>query len=162
MDTTLGGSLSPRPEPFPNPSPFHHTQAQAQVQQVQAQVVQQTATPLFDYANFSWDGRDTWQQMILDVGREINFDPNAADADFGPTQTHDLTSLATQAAAIRAAEMPPAHNVSDPASALSDDTSPHANAELTGQNAADNHRLINYFTHAVTPPILSEVEAQKN
>ncbi|KAL1888157.1 hypothetical protein Sste5346_009767 [Sporothrix stenoceras] len=162
MDTTLGGSLSPRPEPFPNPSPFHHTQTQAQVQHVQPQVAQQTTTPLFDYTNFSWDGRDTWQQMILDVGREINFDPNATDTDFGPTQAHDLTSLATQAAAIRAAEIPTAHNVSEVASALSDDTSPHTNAELTGRNAADNHRLINYFTHAVTPPILSEVEAQKN
>ncbi|CAK7236036.1 hypothetical protein SBRCBS47491_009499 [Sporothrix bragantina] len=174
---TLGGSLSPRPDAFPQPPPFQQTQqvhVPAQVQatahvSVQAPAQHQTATPLFDYTNFAWDGRDTWQQMILDVGREINFDPQAtatgADADFDGTQTHDLTSLATQAAAIRAGELAAAasaHDLSDPSSNLSDATSPHTNAEITIRNAADNHRLINYFTHAVTPPILSEVEAQKN
>jgi hypothetical protein len=42
------------------------------------------------------------------------------------------------------------------------DTSPQADQDLGAQDSADNHRLIDYFTHAVTPPILSEVEAQKN
>ncbi|CAK7234481.1 hypothetical protein SEUCBS140593_008956 [Sporothrix eucalyptigena] len=186
METLGHGSLSPRVDnSFPHPSPFQaapqvHIPAQVQAQvhtqthvNVQATTHHQTATPtpLFDYTNFAWDGRDTWQQMILDVGREINFDTNGTDADFVATaaQNHDLTSLATQAAAIRAGELATAtaaaataHDLSGPSSALSDAASPHANADMTASNAADNHRLINYFTHAVTPPILSEVEAQKN
>jgi hypothetical protein len=52
------------------------------------------------------------------------------------------------------------HEPSEPSSIP--DASPTANHEFVGQDSTENHRLIHYFIHAVTPPILSEVEAQKN
>ncbi|OAA66501.1 hypothetical protein SPI_01077 [Niveomyces insectorum RCEF 264] len=114
---------------------------------------QQTATQLFDYASFMWDGTDTWQQMILDVERGVNLDAHITASDY------QNQSLASQNAACRSDYL--THAPSE-LSTMSE-TSPQATSGPIVQNSsADNHRLINYFTHAVTPPILSEVEAQKN
>lgn len=42
------------------------------------------------------------------------------------------------------------------------DTSPYATRDTIPLDSSENQALIDYFTHSVTPPILSEVEAQKN
>ena len=42
------------------------------------------------------------------------------------------------------------------------DTSPYAKLDTIPLDSSDNQTLIDYFTHSVVPPILSEVEAQKN
>jgi hypothetical protein len=41
------------------------------------------------------------------------------------------------------------------------DSGPQAEQDFSIQLPADNHRLMDYFIHAVTPPILAEVETQK-
>ncbi len=147
MAPVLDGSVSPRPNMLSASPTFPPNQTQ------------HPASELLDYVGFMWDGRDTWQQMILDVGREINFDSQNTAPEF-QQPSHNLTSLAAQSAALQAAVI--TTESQSPPNALSEDISPQTNLELASRNAADNHHLINYFTHAVTPPILSEVEAQRN
>ncbi|KAK8118023.1 uncharacterized protein PG998_006304 [Apiospora kogelbergensis] len=53
-----------------------------------------------------------------------------------------------------------AGNLSSEQSVLSD-TSPHVPQAQIADPSYENHRLMDYFIHAVTPPILSEVETQK-
>ncbi|KAL1845802.1 hypothetical protein VTK73DRAFT_429 [Phialemonium thermophilum] len=52
------------------------------------------------------------------------------------------------------------HEPSEP-STLSE-MSPEESQVVAAQESGENHNLIHYFIHAVTPPIISEVEAHKN
>lgn len=76
-------------------------------------------------------------------------------------QTHEQTSHTSQTSQV--APFPaeePTHDPSEPSSVS--ETSPHNNQDFATQESRENHDLIHYFIHAVTPPILSEVEAHKN
>ncbi|KAL1845645.1 hypothetical protein Plec18170_009632 [Paecilomyces lecythidis] len=90
---------------------------------------------IFDYASFMWDVGDVLQQASFGTGPILGLDGEDSQAG------RFVRSTSTEVAI---------HDKSSPGTSCLTDPAP-----------TENHRLMDYFIHAVTPPILAEVEAQK-
>lgn len=122
---------------------------------------------LFDYASFMWDmGSDgAWQQLSP---------PDAAaapgvGAGFEAASTVAGTVTTSPHAAMPQPVLPAqsfvsvGHDPSEPSTVPDTGSSMDTSGPCYSEGpAVDNHRLMDYFTHSVTPPILAEVETQKN
>lgn len=109
-----------------------------------------------------------WQQLSPEAAAE------GAGFDATSTTTHDAPSLISPGTLgtsphstvplMTAQGFLPMANVTSEPSTVPDSSSQAdgRGAYLTDVPTVDNHRLMDYFTHAVTPPILAEVETQKN
>lgn len=119
---------------------------------------------LFDYASFMWDmGSDgVWQQLSPEAtaAHGVGFDAASTVAATVTTSPH---SAMPQPLIANQSFVSMSHDSSDP-STVPDTTSQLDNSAPYHQEGptVDNHRLMDYFTHSVTPPILAEVETQKN
>ncbi|EPE04633.1 zinc c6 finger domain protein [Ophiostoma piceae UAMH 11346] len=140
---------------------------------------------IFDFASFMWDAEDVWQETGPDAGLGVigvgSCVPTAMQntgaqvLGFGDTQmqdnAHGQRHVQTQQfQAPQQNNQPHQHHthnqssISEP-STVPDSTGmadgdPSSQAQGLGQVPAENYRLMDYFTHAVIPPILAEVETQ--
>lgn len=129
---------------------------------------------LFGYASFMWDkeGDGAWQQLSPDaaMAQGIHFDA-ASTVTHGDRSLIPTDTVTTSPYAITPQTFMPAQNFvplnsgtcSEPSTVL--DTSSqlgNPGSCYSEGSTLDNHRLMDYFTHSVTPPILAEVETQKN
>ncbi|OAA63623.1 hypothetical protein SPI_03786 [Niveomyces insectorum RCEF 264] len=127
--------------------PLHPQQQQQQQQQGS---VPNAVNRVFDFASFMWDADDVWQ----DVRQEETLG-GAVDMGGVPGMSADAALAAmSQPAMLEATVLPP--NGGGSSLSAGDGLAPDEEAP-----AAENYRLMDYFIHAVTPPILAEVETQK-
>lgn len=116
---------------------------------------------VFDYASFMWEvGSDgAWQQLSPGAAAApgITFDVASTVA----TSPHTLMPSQPLVTAQNFVSM---NNGGSEPSTVPDTSSQLDNpAPCYAEGPTmDNHRLMDYFTHSVTPPILAEVETQKN
>lgn len=129
---------------------------------------------LFDYASFLWDTGtgtgDIWQQMspAVTTGQGVTFDALGQNGHnpVVPSATINSSPQASINMPMQSRLIPSSYDNSEPSTVP--DTSCTGYAEQddllvpSETVAAENHRLMDYFAHAVTPPILAEVETQKN
>lgn len=120
---------------------------------------------LFDYASFMWDiGSDgVWQQLSPETAaaQGVSFDTASTVAATVSTSPH---SGMPQPLITTPNFVSMNHGSSEPSTAPETTSS---QMDTSGQYysegpSVDNHRLMDYFTHSVTPPILAEVDTQKN
>jgi hypothetical protein len=129
---------------------------------------------LFDYASFMWDTGtgtgDIWHQMspAVATGQGVPFDSlgqnghnpvlPAAPINSSPQASMNLT--------MQNRMVPSSYGNSEPSTVPDTTCTGYADQDdllvASETVAAENHRLLDYFAHAVTPPILAEVETQKN
>ncbi|CAK7225109.1 hypothetical protein SBRCBS47491_005780 [Sporothrix bragantina] len=141
-----------------NHQPQHQPQQQQQQQQQTPTQQQPTQLPqpphavnqVFDFASFMWDADDVWSDVRHQMGvggliADMGGVPGLTGATFPNGITNDTNgSSDTQM-----------------------NESTHGGLSVSPQGpvgeapAAENYRLMDYFIHAVTPPILAEVETQK-
>ncbi|KAI0123995.1 hypothetical protein BJ170DRAFT_598322 [Xylariales sp. AK1849] len=110
---------------------------------------------IFDYASFMWEGGDAWQQ-VSESGPNVNFDAQIMDT------AYEVQIAAQGSDASPGISFNATRSVTDPSEPSTvPDTGAVSDQDFAMHLPADNHRLMDYFIHAVTPPILAEVETQK-
>lgn len=129
---------------------------------------------LFDYASFLWDTGtgtgDIWQQMspAVAAGQGVTFDGLAQNGHnpvvpAGPINSSPQASINVS---MQSRLIPSSYGNSEPSTVPDTSCTGYADQDdllvPSETVAAENHRLMDYFAHAVTPPILAEVETQKN
>lgn len=142
---------------------------------------EQAVDQMFDYASFMWDGADMWPAST-DFGAASTLPPPAVVSSacapvsatfyvliygnvFSPDQLatyheHSATQLPHRSPDVSLPDGGLA--VAPPESSCTrSDTSPGTQDGGEALPTSDAHRLMDYFIHAVTPPILAEVETQK-
>ncbi|CAK7218250.1 hypothetical protein SCUCBS95973_003421 [Sporothrix curviconia] len=160
---------------------LHRQQNPSQQQQQQQQQAPQLPQPphavnqVFDFASFMWDADDVWSDvrhqigvggLIADMGVDV---PGLTGAAFPSSTANDAhgsngTLLQEQQQQQQQQQQQhQAHNGVD--TQMNESThgglSVSPQAHIGEAPAAENYRLMDYFIHAVTPPILAEVETQK-
>ncbi|KAK6836006.1 fungal-specific transcription factor domain-containing protein [Apiospora arundinis] len=120
-----------------------------------------TVNQVFDYASFMWDGggggggNDAWQPTASDVGfysQILASNMESESSIEAPTASPNMLSSMHDQRDVGIAPSEP--------SVLSETSPPVPQTQDAG-SGYDNYRLMDYFIQAVTPPILSEVETQK-
>ncbi|POS79808.1 hypothetical protein DHEL01_v201813 [Diaporthe helianthi] len=165
-------SRTPMPEMEPAPSgPLFQTPPLHAVNQ------------LFDYASFLWNTGagtgDMWQHMspAVTTGQGVPFDSLGHNGHNGhnsvvPAAPINSSPQASINLSMQSRLIPSSYGNSEP-STIPDTSCTGTGTSYPDQDdllevvpsetvAAENHRLMDYFAHAVTPPILAEVETQKN
>lgn len=127
---------------------------------------------LFDYASFLWDTGagtgDIWQQMSPGVaGPGVAFDGLGQNGQ--PAVSAAPVNSSPQASinvSMQSRLIPTTYDTSEPSTVPDTTCAGYADQDdllvPSETVAVENHRLMDYFAHAVTPPILAEVETQKN
>uniref|UniRef100_A0A8H7K7E9 Zn(2)-C6 fungal-type domain-containing protein n=1 Tax=Bionectria ochroleuca TaxID=29856 RepID=A0A8H7K7E9_BIOOC len=115
-----------------------------------------------DYSGSFWEESDVWQQMFMDVEGAINSENHMMQTTYNNQTQNDHVPLASRPRrAVLEDECEGGRAESSALSAKSPASS-NRTQETIPQDSSDNQGLIDYFAHSVTPPILSEVEAQRN
>lgn len=128
---------------------------------------------LFDYASFLWDTSgtgDMWQQMspAVTAGQGVTFDSLGQNGHnpVVPAAPINSSPQASINLSMQSRLIPSSYDNSEPSTVPDTSCTGYADQDdllvHSETVAAENHRLMDYFAHAVTPPILAEVETQKN
>ncbi|KAL1870789.1 hypothetical protein VTK73DRAFT_2513 [Phialemonium thermophilum] len=115
---------------------------------------------IFDYASFMWDAGDVWQQVSPGIGQPMTLGQVVHDGGQFPRPddaSRDGMLLSSTSATMTIPDHVVVQEETSEPSTVPDTT----NLSEQLQNPAENHRLMDYFIHAVIPPILAEVETQK-
>ncbi|ERT00865.1 hypothetical protein HMPREF1624_02098 [Sporothrix schenckii ATCC 58251] len=142
---------------------------QQQQQEQQQQEQQPTSQPppthavnqVFDFASFMWDSDDVWQDVRHQMGvggliADMGGVPGLTGATLNQTNGTGSTTTDGNDNLIQHQQR---------ATDIHGNTPTQGRLSLSPQTveapAVENYRLMDYFIHAVTPPILAEVETQK-
>lgn len=129
---------------------------------------------LFDYASFLWDTSnstgDIWPQMspAVTTGQGVTFDSLGQNGHNPvlPAAPMNSSPQASINMSMQSRLVPSSYDNSEPSTVPDTSCTGYADQDdmlvPSETVAAENHRLLDYFAHAVTPPILAEVETQKN
>lgn len=116
---------------------------------------EQAVDQMFDYASFMWDGGDMWPTST-DFGVASALPPPTVPSVYHEQSAAQLPHRSPDVS------FPDGGLVAAPSEPCTrSDTSPGTQDGGEALPTSDAHRLMDYFIHAVTPPILAEVETQK-
>ncbi|KIH92301.1 hypothetical protein SPBR_02344 [Sporothrix brasiliensis 5110] len=116
---------------------------------------------VFDFASFMWDSDDVWQDVRHQMGvggliADMGGVPGLTGATLNQTNGTGSTTTDGNGNLIQHQQR---------ATDIHGNTPTQRRLSLSPQTVeapvAENYRLMDYFIHAVTPPILAEVETQK-
>ncbi|KAK1982933.1 fungal-specific transcription factor domain-containing protein [Colletotrichum cereale] len=120
----------------------------------------QAVDEIFDYASFMWDAGDAWQQVNPEPGQQMNLDGQVLRGQYsgqplGGRPPSSITSPPDLGFPDRTAM----DGLSGPSSVP--DASSQSEQAMALQDPTEDDRIMDYFSRAVVPPILAEVETQK-